>query len=224
MPDWLQSPFQPDVDMDAGPLAVKLLVAFALGCIVAGIYRFTHGRTSEQSRSLIATLVLITVLIAMMTLVIGSNVARAFGIVGALSIVRFRTVVEDTRDTAFVIFAVAVGTAIGAGHIKLPLVCIPVAAVAAYLFRPRGLAAAAGAFRYVVTVRMNSGLAAEGPIRSAMAGHVSATSLKSIETARQGAAVEMSYAVALRGESDATALVAKLNRVEGVQSVELAVE
>ena len=111
-----------------------------------------------------------------------------------------------------------------AGFGFLPLVCIPVAAVAAYLFRPRGLAAAAGAFRYAVTVRMNSGLAAEGPIRSAMVGLVEASSLKSIETARQGAAVEMSYAVALRGESDATALVAKLNGVEGVQGVELNVQ
>ncbi|MGH7130525.1 MAG: DUF4956 domain-containing protein [Phycisphaerales bacterium] len=224
MPDWLQSPFQPDVDLDVGPLAVKLLVAFGLGCVVAGIYRFTHGRASEQSRALIATLVLITILISMMTLVIGSNVARAFSIVGALSIVRFRTVVEDTRDTAFVIFAVAVGTAIGAGHIKLPLVCIPVAAVAACLFRPRGLAAAAGAYRYVLTVRMNSGLATEAPVRSAMAGHVEASSLRSIETARQGAAVEITYAIALRGESDATPLVAKLNGLEGLQSVELSVE
>ena len=49
---------------------------------------------------------LLTILIAMVTMVIGNNMARAFGLVGALSIVRFRTVVEDTRDTAFVIFAV----------------------------------------------------------------------------------------------------------------------
>src|SRR2546430_8185921 len=50
------------------------------------------------------------------TQVIGDNVARAFSLVGALSIVRFRTVVRDTQDTAFVIFSVVVGMAIGAAH------------------------------------------------------------------------------------------------------------
>ena len=59
---------------------------------------------------------LLSILIAMVTQVIGDNVARAFSLVGALSIVRFRTVVRDTVDTAFVIFAVAVGMAVGAGH------------------------------------------------------------------------------------------------------------
>jgi hypothetical protein len=52
------------------------------------------------------TLALLSVLIAMSTQVIGDNVARAFSLVGALSIVRFRTVVRDTKDTAYVIFAV----------------------------------------------------------------------------------------------------------------------
>src|SRR4026209_160607 len=65
----------------------------------------------------------------MSTQVIGDNIARAFGLVGALSIVRFRTVVEDTRDTAFVIFAVVVGMAIGAGYsivagVRLPAVLL----------------------------------------------------------------------------------------------------
>ena len=69
--------------------------------------------------------ILLTVLIAMVTLVIGNSVARAFGLVGALSIVRFRTVVDDTRDTAFVIFAVIVGMAIRAGVWLVPLTGIP---------------------------------------------------------------------------------------------------
>ena len=59
---------------------------------------------------------LLSILIAMVTQVIGDNIARAFSLVGALSIVRFRTVVRDTQDTAFVIFSVGVGMAVGAGN------------------------------------------------------------------------------------------------------------
>ena len=69
---------------------------------------------NEEAESFVVTLVLLTILIAMVTQVIGDNVARAFSLVGALSIVRFRTVVRDTQDTAYVIFAVAVGMAVGA--------------------------------------------------------------------------------------------------------------
>ena len=55
-------------------------------------------------------------LVAVVMVVIGDSVARAFSLVGALSIIRFRTVVQDARDIAFVFFALAVGMAIGAGN------------------------------------------------------------------------------------------------------------
>ena len=57
---------------------------------------------NDEAESFTVTLVLLTILIAMVTQVIGDNVARAFSLVGALSIVRFRTVVRDTQDTAYV--------------------------------------------------------------------------------------------------------------------------
>ena len=90
----------------AGPIAIRLVSSLVLGAIVAWIYRKAR---KEPASSFTATLVLLSVLIAMVTQVIGDNVARAFSLVGALSIVRFRTVVRDTQDTAYVIFAVAVG-------------------------------------------------------------------------------------------------------------------
>jgi hypothetical protein len=76
----------------------RLVAAMVLGGIVAQIYR--HSR-AEPASSFTVTLVLLAILIAMVTQVIGDNVARAFSLVGALSIVRFRTVVRDTQDTAY---------------------------------------------------------------------------------------------------------------------------
>ena len=94
---------------------LRLLAACGLGYVVAVIYRKTRPAPAVLA-SFPGTLVLLSVLIAMVTQVIGDNVARAFSLVGALSIVRFRTVVRDTQDTAYVIFAVAVGMAVGADH------------------------------------------------------------------------------------------------------------
>ena len=96
-------------------VVLRLIVAMVMGGMVAAIYRRTRY-ASQTTSTFTVTLVLLTILIAMVTQVIGDNVARAFSLVGALSIVRFRTVVRDTQDTAYVIFAVAVGMAVGAAH------------------------------------------------------------------------------------------------------------
>jgi hypothetical protein len=78
-------------------------------------FGLTHRGEQPPGHGFIPTLVLLTVLIALVTKVIGNNSARAFSLVGTLALFRFRTVVEDTRDTAFVIFAVVIGMAVGAG-------------------------------------------------------------------------------------------------------------
>src|SRR5207244_1454619 len=125
MLEWLQDLAQEDPDRLLTWPLTRLAVAFLFVCVIAGIYRYTHGKAGGQSPSRMATLVLLTVLIAMVTLVIGNSVARAFSLVGALAIVRFRTIVEDTRDTAFVIFAVGVGMALGTGFLLIPLLAAP---------------------------------------------------------------------------------------------------
>src|SRR6185436_20492847 len=137
LPSWLQQSFTVGAGTGSiGHLLWRLVVAFLLGCVVAGIYRSTH-RDEPITPSFPRTLVLLSILIAMVTQVIGESVARAFGLVGALSIVRFRTVVRDTQDTAFVIFAVIVGMACGAGTYSIAAVGLVVGGVAAALVRTR---------------------------------------------------------------------------------------
>src|SRR5579883_1129695 len=113
MPEFLKSAFEKGPAVSPMDTTVRLLLAFVFGGAVAWTYCRTR-RNDSISPSFPTTLVLLSVLIAMSTQVIGDNVARAFSLVGALSIVRFRTVVRDTQDTAYVIFAVVVGMSIGA--------------------------------------------------------------------------------------------------------------
>ncbi len=218
MPEWLHDLFQNDPDaVKLSLLAKRLAAALVLGCVVAGVYHATHRKQGE-SRGLTATLVLLTELIAMVTLVIGNNVARAFSLVGALAIVRFRTVVEDTRDTAFVIFAVAMGMALGAGFPEVALVGLPFVAVAAFLFRPRD---GATPLDFTLSVRVGAGHNPESLLRETFGKHLERRRLTATTTARQGAAFDLTYAVRLRREDSALPLVAELNGLEGVQSVEL---
>lgn len=108
--DWITAALAEGDSIPADVLAMRLATAVALGVASTAIYRAMRNSWSGRA-SFEATLVLLAIVIAMATQVIGTNVARAFSLVGALSIVRFRTVVRDTKDTAFVIMAVVLGMA-----------------------------------------------------------------------------------------------------------------
>jgi hypothetical protein len=222
MPDWLKDSFASGQEVHLGDLIFRLCLSFVLGAAVAVIYWATHRRDETFTRSFLSTLVLLAILIAMVTQVIGDSVARAFSLVGALSIVRFRTVVEDTRDTAFVIFAVVVGMAVGAGHAEVALVGLVVvgAAAAATMSRVRTRNGVATPF-WNLTARLGLGHPPEELLGPLLAEHCTESHLLTAATGRQGAALDVSYKVRLRPECKPTAFVAALNRVEGVQSVDL---
>ena len=90
-------------------------VAFVLGLFIAYVYKKTH-RGLSYSQSFVLTIIFITIIIGIVMMVIGNSLARAFALVGALSIIRFRTVVKDTKDTAYIFLALAVGMAAGTGN------------------------------------------------------------------------------------------------------------
>lgn len=200
---------------------VRLLVAAVLGTVVTLVYRRTRP-AQDVVPSFSATLVLLCILIAMVTQVIGDNVARAFSLVGALSIVRFRTVVRDTQDTAYVIFAVAVGMAVGAGSPWLALGGIAVVATASLFMnrRPAAVAAAAGEL-FELQVRLGIGHDPQVVLGPTLDEHVRDRRLLSIATSRQGLAVDATYRTDLQSEQAADALLRALNRIEGVQGVSL---
>ena len=129
MPDWFKEVASTGTDVSLQAIAVRLVVSAILGLVVGAVYHGSQRKPIGESFSFVVTMILLTIMVSMTTLVIGKSVARAFSLVGALSIVRFRTVVDDARDTAFVIFAVVVGMAVGAGIVEVYLVGVPVVAV-----------------------------------------------------------------------------------------------
>jgi uncharacterized membrane protein YhiD involved in acid resistance len=223
MPDWLVQSFETEA-YTINQLLVRLIAATVYGGCVAVIYRVSHGRTKEDASVMTTTLVLLSILIAMVSMVIGDSVARAFSLVGALSIVRFRTIVEDTRDTAFVIFAVIVGMAAGAGLMHIALVGIPIVAIVAVLL---GLPRRGKAMQRALapdsklTVRLGLGRDPEMSLGAVLDRHVESYRLTQVETARQGSALDLHYLVRLRSAAVMAPLVSELNQVEGVQSVDL---
>lgn len=110
-------------------VTLAMLIAF-VGCAVIGLtYRTTH-RGVSYSQSYVQTLVLMGMVIALIMLVVGSNIARAFSLVGALSIIRFRNAVKETRDVGFIFFAMAIGMAAGTRFFLLAVIATVVICLA----------------------------------------------------------------------------------------------
>ena len=223
MPDSLASLFE----FDAGALELliaRLILAWLLGLAVTVIYRRARPMNPE-AESFTVTLVLLTILIAMVTQVIGDNVARAFSLVGALSIVRFRTVVRDTRDTAFVIFAVVVGMAGGAQNVWVGLLGLAVGRVAAFALSALISKAAAAPLQWTpeqtVTIRAARAVDLEKTVGGIMTEQSTKFRLASIGTVKLGTAVDAEFEISLGPGLPAEELLRQIGRIDGVQDVKI---
>ena len=97
-----------------GADALRVLLSFALSVFIVNIYVWTHAKVPQKSFT--DTLIILCMLISVVMVIIGDSIARAFSLVGALSIIRFRTAIQDPRDIGFVFYALGVGMAVGAGN------------------------------------------------------------------------------------------------------------
>jgi hypothetical protein len=219
VPEFLSPFFTRPEDESIGVL-VRLVAAWLLGLAVAFIYRRTRPADAVLA-SFPGTLILLAVLIAMVTQVIGDNVARAFSLVGALSIVRFRTVVRDTQDTAYVIFAVTVGMAVGANAGWVALGGLAVTGAAAFALKQTSGSTTLRDLPYLLEVRLALGLDPVRVLNPTVDQHLKNCRLQAITTARQGLAIDVSYTGVLAGADRAGELVQTVNRIEGVQNVSL---
>lgn len=94
---------------------ITILVSFVLGVIISVTYMKTCNKNG-YSQNFALTLIMIPAVIAIIILLIGSNVARAFSLAGAFSIIRFRSAPGDPKDITYVLFTMAAGLACGAGY------------------------------------------------------------------------------------------------------------
>ncbi|MDP8249015.1 MAG: DUF4956 domain-containing protein [Candidatus Tritonobacter lacicola] len=202
-------------------ILLNVAIAFLLGILISIVYRYTHKGIS-YSQSFVQTLVLLTFIISIVMMVIGSNIARAFSLVGALSIIRFRTVVKDTRDIAFVFFALAVGMAAGSGSYL-------VGGIGA-LF---GCAVILGLYwldygskerhYHLLRYRVEADLQDNPVYKEIFDKYCGTVRLVSVRSLRQGQSVEVAQHVKLRGKMRAADLVGELKEIEGIERVVLLV-
>ena len=103
-----------NTQVSVGSAVMTIIISFILGGLISLTYMKTC-RANSYSQNFSLTLVLVPTVIAIIILLIGSNVARAFSLAGAFSIIKFRSAPGDSKDISYVLFTMAAGLACGVG-------------------------------------------------------------------------------------------------------------
>ncbi|PLX18135.1 MAG: DUF4956 domain-containing protein [Candidatus Muiribacterium halophilum] len=100
------------IDISIIDLFVSMFLATIIGIVMTFVYKYTH-RGLNYERSFVFTVTLVSPIVCLVMMLIGSNLALSLGMVGSLSIIRFRTVIKDSRDLVFIFLSIAVGLGCG---------------------------------------------------------------------------------------------------------------
>ena len=192
-------------------MALALALSFCLGLFIYLVYKKTYSGVMF-SRTFGGSLVAMTMITTMVILAVTSNVVLSLGMVGALSIVRFRTAIKEPMDIAFLFWAIAGGIVLAAGMIPLAIVGSIIIGLILIVFCNRK--STEKPFIAVITCRDGE---AEKQVGQYLAGQVKKAVVKS-KSAQKGN-IELSYEVSLKGSD--TGFITTLSEMEGVSSAVL---
>lgn len=217
--EWFRGASAVGGDISVWQTLTALAVSFFLSLVLAYVYRQTH-RGVSYSVSFVHSMVLMAITVSLIMIVIGSNVARAFSLVGALSIIRFRTAVKEPRDVAFLFATMAIGMAAGTGFYDLAVLFTLFVGPAVY-FLYRFQIGAQPTSEVLLKLQIAGDQDHRTLFQEVFYKHLSQHSLLSIETIQGGAALELVYSIHMKSGVNETGLLEALRAVAGVRKVVL---
>ena len=197
-------------------LVLIMIAALLISSIVYATYYITYKGVS-YNRSFNASLVVILLISVVIMLMISSNIVISLGMVGALSIVRFRTAIKDSKDTVFIFWSIIEGLCIGSQNFKLAIITTVFIAIVMMAFNllPKMFN------KYLIVVTGEKEAIDTIKLINTMKSYVLDTKLRTAN--RDSKHQEMIFEVRTRGELDVNA-IQELLKVEGVKSVNYVIE
>jgi uncharacterized membrane protein YhiD involved in acid resistance len=203
-------------------IVLSLLLAFILSQVLAWVYYFTHSGLS-YSRSFVQSLILITVVVAMVMAVIGNSIITAVGLMGALAIIRFRNIIKDTRDVAFIFCSLVVGMAAGSQRYATAIVgTVILSLIAIYLYltgfgshQPHN-----GFLRF----SLRGHVGPDHPVTAILKRFCGSFTLISVQDTGFGGPAEYAYQLMIRSAARNEQMMSELEKIVGIESVSLTMQ
>ncbi len=197
---------------------INLTLSFILGVAISLIYKKTHKGLS-YSQSFMITNIFVAVIVCMVIMIIGNSLARAFALVGALSIIRFRTVVKDTKDTAYIFWSLAAGMASGTGSYFIALSGTITLAIIAFMLHKSNFGSIIKS-EFILQFRINaqSTELSESFIKI-IQQYTKSNVLLNSEISDDGKTIKNSYDVVMKEEQNQHELIKELSELSGLSEI-----
>lgn len=218
---FLSSLFQQDnTDVfSVADVVFVIILSFILSLMIARVYQLTYKGVS-YTQSYVHTLIMMSMIVSIIMLVIGSNIARAFTLVGALSIVRFRNAVKDTRDIGYIFYAMAIGMACGTRFYLLAIIATLV--IAFILWGMSTLNLFAREVReQILKIRLPGDVRYETLFERVFARYLTRSELIAVELVQAGTLNELIYGIELKKQSEAQNFLNELRQLNDNNKVAL---
>lgn len=199
--------------------SLKLVLSFVLGLIIAYIYKKTHKGLS-YSQSFVYSLVLICIIITVIMSVIGFSIVYAIGVIGAISIIRFRTVIKDTKDIAFILFALAIGLAIGTDNFSAAIVATFFISIIIFVLTKYDF----GSFEkydYLITFSLNTKQTDTAIYKETFKKHLKRFSLLDVKAKENGQILDHTINIEFFDSNKISDFIKELSNLQGLSNVEL---
>lgn len=200
-------------------VVLVMLLSFLLSAMIGWIYKITH-RGASYTQSFVHTLVLNGMVVAVIMLVVGSNIARAFALVGALSIIRFRNAVKETRDVGFIFFTMAIGMAIGTKFYLLAVIAAVVISLV-ILIMTRFNWYAKKVVSQILRVQVPNDAAFDKMFDDVFLKFTSSSELISVDSVHGGMLTELTYSVGIKSPDRIQNFLGEIKRLNSNNRVTL---
>lgn len=190
-------------------LIFSLLTAFAIGIFLAYIYQRTN-RERNNNQGFALTLAVLPAILAIIILLIGSNVARAFSLAGAFSIIRFRSAPGDPRDIAQVLFALAIGLACGMGYLGYAVLFAVIISLVMLILSATRFGQNSKQNRHLVKIMVPEDISYNDVIEPIISQYANSFELIRIKTVELGSLYELTYRISLIAEAQPRVMIDKL--------------
>lgn len=208
-----------NVSITSQEVIANLIVSLIAGLIISFFYRRSYNGPGYQA-SFVNALILLVIITSIVIMVIGNNLARAFGLVGAMSIIRFRTAVKETQDIIYIFFSLSIGMATGVGlHLLAILSTIFIGTVTFILSKSKFSTPVKSDLLLQFTFDSNGKETKE--YNGLIDKYCRKSKLINAKAIGEADILELSYYVGFRNKEQTTEFVQHLRKIDGVVNVNL---
>ena len=197
-------------------LAIYLVAGFLLGMIIAYVYK-KNNRSVTYSQSFVTTLVLLLPVITMIILFISNDLARAVGVFGAFSVVRFRTAVKDSKDMFFIFWVLATGLILGAGELSSAVFVTFMLSIMVYILNKMNFGRFSD-YDYLLEYVLDTAKSDTSKVTEDLKKFVATQNILNVQSAKDGKEIEITLSLVLKKDVTLDILTTELKKNTAIKT------